>query len=317
MNLRELLLRTWEFLYPPYELSRYGPNSGLPPEEPAVALIRGKKAVSQDVQQSHIAVAEAIYKSEIDRKKNIEDKAVTYLAGVAISSSILVALPALLTERINGPLYLKVMVLIVFMIAVGYLVVSAIYAVKVRARAPYYVINSASLQAFELTAEDFRRRWALHLIDLVRRNESLLLLKANQLYLAEKTFLRGIVIAGFGGLLLGIFAIAYPKVQTDREQTVNSVGGRDSAVVTASLVSCVASNSSLSIQLLAEGKALGELRAELASSLKAQAELKSKLKAKRKSDKVELSSWLFPKHTGPLLYGAQQCLESGVIDVQE
>ena len=281
MNWCVFMRRLWEFLYPPYELLRYGSTSSLDPEEPANTLFRGKKAIAQDVQQSHMAIAETIYKSELDRKKNLEDKAGNFLAGVGISSSILIALPAVLTEKINAPLYLKVMMLIIFVIAVGYLVVAAIYAVKVRARAPQYVLNSASLESFALTATDFRRQWALHLIDLARRNEPLLILKANQLYLAEKTFLRGVVAASIGGLLLGIFAIAYPKTQANPTGIVDAVGAQESTVLTSTIASCLNSNAYLSMQLATEGKAEVELRAELAASLKAQAALKAQLDGKK------------------------------------
>lgn len=277
----ESIQRIWEFLYPPYELIRYGPSGNSASEEPADTLFHGKKAIADDVQQSHMAIAEAIYKSEIDRKKNIEDKAGNFLAGVGISSSILIALPTVLAEKINAPFSLKLVMLIVFMIAVGYLVVAAVYAVKVRARAPHYVLNSASLGSFALTATDFRRQWALHLIELARLNEPLLVSKANQLYLAEKTFLRGVVAASIGGLLLGIFAIAYPKTQSNLTGAVGAVGAQESTVLTSSIASCLQSNANLSIQLAAEGKAAGELKAELAANIKAQAALKAQLDGKR------------------------------------
>lgn len=296
MNWRMFLRRAWEFLYPPYELLRYGPTGDLEPEESTDTLFRGKKSVAQDVQQSHMAIAEAIYKSEIDRKKNIEDKAGNFLAGVGISSSILIALPAVLTEKINAPLYLKVMMLTIFMIAVGYLVVAAIYAVKVRARAPHYVLNSASLESFALTATDFRRQWALHLIDLARRNEPLLILKANQLYLAEKTFLRGVVAASVGGLLLGIFAIAYPKAQANPTGMMDAFGAQESAVLSSSIASCLNSNANLSLQLAAEGKAAGELKAELAANLKTVAALKAQLEGRKLVSQRNSSAQAYPAH---------------------
>lgn len=281
MKWRQSIQRIWEFLYPPYELIRYGPSGNSASKEPADTVFHGKKAIAEDVQQSHMAIAETIYKSELDRKKNLEDKAGNFLAGVGISSSILIALPAVLTEKINAPLYLKVMMLVIFVIAVGYLVVAAIYAVKVRARAPYYVLHSASLDSFALTAKDFRRQWALHLIELARLNEPLLVSKANQLYLAEKTFLRGVVAASIGGLLLGIFAIAYPKTQANPTGAVGAVGAQESTVLTSSIASCLQTNANLSMQLVAVGKAAGELKAELAANLKAQAALKAQLDGKR------------------------------------
>lgn len=305
MSSRDFVLRTWKFLYPPYELSMHGPTDVSQEEGPTAASFQSKKSVASDVQQTHLAIAESIYKSEIERKKGLEDKATTFLTGVAISSSILLALPALLTERINGPLYLKMIVLVIFIIAVGYLIVAAVYAIKVRARAAHYVINSSSLQTFALTAPDFRRKWALHLIDLVRRNEPLLTLKANQLYLSEKTFLRGVIVAIFGSFLLVIFSVAYPKMQMDQLPTISNLDKGEFAILTNSLSRCVNVNTDLNTQLSAEVKAKGELNAELTASRKAQASLNAKLEAKRKPP---MRNTPRPTSSVPMKLNSQKCV---------
>ncbi|WP_342619574.1 hypothetical protein [Rhodoferax sp. GW822-FHT02A01] len=74
MSLRCFMKRAWGFLYPPYELLLYGPTDQLPDEDPIVTLFKSKKSVAPDVQQSHLAIAEAIYKSEIDRKKALKTR---------------------------------------------------------------------------------------------------------------------------------------------------------------------------------------------------------------------------------------------------
>lgn len=182
---------------------------------------------------------------------------------------------------------------------------------KVRARAPQYVLNSASLDSFALTATDFRRQWALHLIDLARRSEPLLVLKANQLCLAEKTFLRGVVAASIGGLLLGIFAIVYPKTQTNPTGIVDAVGAQESTVLTFTIASCLNSNTNLSMQLAAEGKAVGELRAELAANLKAQAALKAQLDGQKLVLQRHSSA---PANSAYPKKGSQRCSSSSKVE---
>ncbi|WP_150791119.1 hypothetical protein [Pandoraea iniqua] len=233
--------------------------------------------------QCYLSASEAIYKSEIDRKKNLEDKAGTYLAGLGISSSILVSLPAFLIEKFGGSLYQKLMVLIIFAIALGYLVLSAIYAVKVRTNAAHYVINSKSLESFGFLGSNFRRRWAAHLIELARLNEPSLTLKANWLYLAEKMFLRGVIISSCGGILLWVFAISLPKTpesHRDLKAAVNSANGINGVSLNSNLVSCTEITSNLGMKLRSDDKVVDDLKAELASSLKAESELREKLDAK-------------------------------------
>jgi hypothetical protein len=314
MSVFKFILHVWEFLYPPYGLSRFNPSDAA--HSPAVnrTSSKSRKSILPDIQQGHLIAAEAIYKSEIDRKKAIEDKAAIFLASVAISSSILIALPALLTDRIGGPISLKMAMLSLFVVAVGYLIIAATFAVKARASAPLYVINSTSLQSFELTGTDFRRQWAAHLIDLARRNEPLLILKANQLALAEHTFLRGVLIATFAGFLLGILSIVYPKTQNNSILTNDSIEKKSVAGLMASVVGCTNSNAGLALQLAAEGKARMKIEAELAAALEANAKLAAKFSTKRK---FKYQHQVLPALSAPLMPVTQECAPNPTPSVQK
>ena len=265
------------FIYPPYGLHRLGPTSDSSEDESdRLPLFGSKRWADAEVQKSHLAAAEMIHRAELDRKKTIEDKAANFLVGATLSSGILIALPTLLAEKTSAPMWAKIFMLAMFMVAVAYLVNSAMYAIRVRAAGQYYAINSSSLAGLALSSGDFRRNWATLLLDLTKRNQGFLLKKTNELYVAEQLFLRGLQAAPLAGLILAILAVAYPPERQQRADHLQPLyDSRDALYI--ELSKCNGEYSALSHQIAAQDSTLLELRA------KADAELKAKLDSRLKS----------------------------------
>ncbi|MBN8473618.1 hypothetical protein [Sulfuritalea sp.] len=276
-QIAESLDRLLQFLFPPYALWRQGPSDDAP-EVPDGAEVSGgddfygKKSISSEVQKNHLMVAEKIHSAEQERKKTIEDKAANFFVGATLSSGILAALPTLLTEKLSLPLWGKLIVFVLLIIAAIYLIGAAIYATKVRGIGAFYVLSNADLEGRLFSDPDFQRKWAVRLVELTRLNQPTLTRKSNQLWVAEQMFLRGVISTIISGGLLGLLAIGFPPSHKN-----------DLEAYAVSVFECRESNASLAMLLAAEGKALGVLEAKLSASLEAQEALKVQMSLKKET----------------------------------
>lgn len=286
------LVRVAMAVYPPYELRRLGPSRASRQEDTDASSYGGKRWDTAEVQQTHLAVAEMIYRAELDRKKTIEDKATNFLAGATLSSGILIALPTLLAEKTSAPVEGRFFMLAMFTAAVAYLVGSAMYAIRVRASGEYYVVNASSLEGIALTSDDFRRKWALRLLDMTRRNQGFLLQKTNELYVAERLFFRGLQTALLAGLLLATLAIAYPlsRISGPRPE----VGSESTLVLYDALVKCHEENSTLTGQVATQNSALAELKAQLDAKSESSRQVTKKASANTNSSSNQSSKQAAP-----------------------
>lgn len=276
-GLADRLARVAMVVYPPYELCRLGPSRASLQEDTDASSYGGKRWDTAEVQQTHLAAAEMIYRAELDRKKTIEDKAANFLAGATLSSGILIALPTLLAEKTSAPMEGRFFMLAMFTAAVAYLAGSAMYAIRVRASGEYYVVNASSLEGVALTSDDFRRKWAMRLLDMTRRNQGFLLQKSNELYVAERLFFRGLQTALLAGLLAATLAIAYPLSGISGPRT--EVGAESTVVLYDALVKCHEANSTLTGKIATQNSVLAELKAQLDAKSKSSRQVTKKASA--------------------------------------
>ncbi|WP_395686270.1 hypothetical protein [Caenimonas koreensis] len=261
-------------IWPPYGL-RFG--NPIPSEvEPSSARQRkGWPQVPSDVQQAHLSAAESIYRSEQERKKTIEDKASNFFVGATMSSSLVLALPTFLLGKIEAPQLVLFVIAASFGIAALYLLGSAYYATRVRGVGKMHVINSGSLEGLRVKDSDFRLVWAMTLVDMARRNEPILILKANHLSVAEQMFLRGAIAAVLAGLTLVVATIVWapsPVVPTAADVALRT---------------CMQSNIKVNADLATAARANGELRASAELALKQEAAAKVRLQSRANSKSRE------------------------------
>ena len=271
----DTLVRIW----PPYEL-RYGKAQEdaqpVTPKEEDRPDRTTRTQTSREIQEIQLAAAEAVYKAEQERKKVIEDKASSFFAGATLSSTIVIALPTILVGKIAIGLAAQLLLLMLFSLAVIYLLSAAYYATTARAVRGLHALNAGLLDAMVLSDLNLRQKWARTLIEIAQQNEPILRDKSNHLYVAERLFLRGIIITILTGLLLGATTVISPV--TDNKEVF----------AYKTLASCLEVKESLHGELLGQTKLIADLRADLAASKKEELTLRARIQA-RAVKKVEPS----------------------------
>ncbi len=179
-----------------------------------------------DSSETFLDWAKSIYESENKRREILESKATTYISVFSFVSGLVALIPALFTSQWNIPVVIACIVALLYILAVIYLFTSIFYAVQVREVSEYsfptfhefeHYINDGKYS----TTDGILRYWRY-----VKYNEPRLIIKSNNLSVAETTFIRGIILSAVAFSLVGITKLVNaPMLQsTEYCQVPNLVG---------------------------------------------------------------------------------------------
>ena len=196
----KLLKKCFFLLWPPYEayLARKlidTNTSGCPKQrlECIQRDIRKSLPATTDLNKAE-PLAKLIFESEAKRKETIENKALAFMFAFSVSVSVISIIPAVFGEKWNITLYAAIVCVGFYGLAILHLLIAVYYAIQAR-RISGLALPSAdeSLDAIKENRLTETDKIVMY-ISQAKFNEPILTKKANSLAVAEKMFIRGLIL---------------------------------------------------------------------------------------------------------------------------
>lgn len=141
-----------------------------------------------------------IYESEIKRKEVIENKAITFATVTSLAISISALVPGLFTSEWNLPTTISVTSSLLFIIAISYLLVAVYYSILSRRIQGFAMISTdgilTKLKNTKKNSKNISIENIVSYLSYTKYNEPYLTLKSNAVVVAERLFVRGLVMLG-------------------------------------------------------------------------------------------------------------------------
>ncbi len=202
------LLKIIFWLWPPYEerIARKAIDSrifGSYQERMKSIQAEISKSLPEDARllEESESLAKLVFESESERNETLESKALAFISAFGVTVSVILALPALFSEKwdISTPTALTVGVF--YGLAITHLLVAVYYAIYARRVAGFALPNADEfVEALQECRQSVADRIVMY-ISQAKFNQPILLKKANSLWVAETMFIRGLLLVAIASLI--------------------------------------------------------------------------------------------------------------------
>ncbi|PYI94414.1 MAG: hypothetical protein DME97_02875 [Verrucomicrobia bacterium] len=143
---------------------------------------------------ANLEAASELTKSETSRKDTLEGKASIIVQSAGIAVSIVALAPAVLGKQWSLSFWWTGIVLFLYFLAIIHLLVAVTYAIRARRVAEYAMPTTTGLIGLmkDSSTHSFAKNLIAQKISDTRWNEDSLIMKVNELSVAEDMFLRGL-----------------------------------------------------------------------------------------------------------------------------
>jgi hypothetical protein len=147
------------------------------------------------------SLAKLVFESENERNETLESKALAFVSAFGVTVSVISALPALFSEKWNISTPAALIVGVSYGLAIIHLLVAVYYAIDARRVSGFALPNA---DEFVETLQERRQSVADRIVMYISQakfNQSILLKKANSLWVAESMFIRGLLLVAIASLI--------------------------------------------------------------------------------------------------------------------